>query len=184
MLPHFTNLSSANSNWEPIYKALFEITFDLPPILGAGIEEVTLLLENARNISLPVTPAIEIATQRFKFSTRAFVTMPSETHIPDLSITFNLNENDKNSVFVWKTLKKWYDLVWNSQTGETHTKKEIIGRIIVNMHNKKGKVIRRVEYMNVQITELGAMELDWEGTNEILECPAQFVSDYFFDLYV
>lgn len=183
-LAHFNNILSHNQNNEPIYKALFELSFDLPSILGASPDEAKLLLENARNITLPLTPDIEVQVQRFKYSTRAYVTLPSETHIADLSINFNLNENDKNSVFVWKTLKRWYDLAWNSQTGETHTKREMIGRIIVNVHNKKGKVIRRVEYNNVQIVGIQEWELNWDSPTEILECTAKFIADYWYDLYL
>lgn len=183
-LAHFNNVISHNQNNEPIYKALFEITFDLPPLIGASMDELKLLLENARNITLPLTPDIDIVTQRFKFSTRAYVTMPSQTHIEDLSITFNINESENNNILVWKTLKKWYDLVWNSQTGEQHTKREMIGKIIVNVHNKKGKVIRRVEYMNVQIVGISDWEFDWESTGEIMEAEGKFVADYWYDLYI
>lgn len=183
-LPHFSNVLSHNSIYEPIYKALFEVTFDLPPILGRTTTEVQLLLENARNISLPLTNDIEVKTQRFKFSTRAYVTLPSETHVADISILFNLNENDKNAVFVWNILKAWYDLAWNSQTGETHTKKEMIGNIIVNQHNKKGQVIRRVTYRNCQIVGLSSIELDWESTTDILEVTGKWVADYWEDLYI
>lgn len=183
-LPHFSSILSHNSNDEPIYKALFEITFDLPPILGRTTEEIKLLLENATSVSLPLTPGIDIKTQRFKFSTRAYVGLPSETHAPDVSIKFNLNENDKNAVYVWNILKAWYDLAWNSQTGETHMKKEMIGNIIINQHNKKGQVIRRVTYKNCQIVDLSSIELDWESTSDILDCTAKWVADYWEDLYI
>jgi hypothetical protein len=99
-IAHFNSILSHNQVYEPVYKALFEITFDLPPILGRTVTEVKLLLENARNITLPVTPDIEVQVQRFKYSTRAYVTLPTETHIPDISINFNLNENGANSVFI------------------------------------------------------------------------------------
>ena len=183
-LPHFSNVLSHSQNWEPIYKALFEIQFDLPAILGRTTDEVRLLLENARSIQLPLTPAIEITTQRFKFSTRAYVTLPTETHVADLSILFNLNENDKNAVFVWNIMKAWYDLAWNSQTGETHTKKEMVGNIVVNQHNKKGQVIRRVTYRNVQLLGIDAMELSWDKTQEIAESTVTYVADYWEDLYI
>jgi len=183
-LPHFSTVLSHNSNWEPIYKALFEITFDLPAILGRTTDEVKLLLENARSISLPVTPDIETKTQNFKFSTRAYVTLPTSTHVPDLTVKFNLNENDQNAIFVWNLMKAWYDLAWNSQTGETHTKKEMVGAIIVNMHNKKGQVIRRVTYRNVQIIGITGMEVDWDAPTDILETEAKFVSDVYEDLYI
>jgi len=183
-LPHFSNILSHNEIYEPVYAALFEINFDLPAILGRTITEVRLLLENARNITLPLTPPIELQTQRFKFSTRAYVALPAQTHNPDVSILFNLNENDKNAVFIWNILKSWYDLAWNSQTGETHTKKEMIGNIIVNQHNKKGQVIRRVTYRNCQIIEVSSMDLSWEETTKIMECTAKWVADYWEDLYI
>lgn len=183
-LPHFSNILSHNSNDEPVYKALFELTFDLPPILGRTIDDVKLMLENARNITLPLTPDIEVQTQRFKFSTRAYVTLPSQTHVADLSINFNLNENDRNAVFVWNILKAWYDLAWNSQTGETHTKREMIGNIIVNQHNKKGQVIRRVSFINIQLVGVSEIELNWDSPTEILECSGKFIADYWEDLYI
>lgn len=182
--PHFQQVLSHSENFEPIFKALFEISFDLPPILGKTTEEAKLMLENARNITLPTTPDIEVAVQRFKYSTRAYVTLPDKTHNPDISINFNLNQNNQNSIFIWKTLKDWYDLVWNSQTGETHTKQDIIGNIIVNVHDRKGNVIRRITYHNCQITGLSEMEFSWDSPTEILECTAKFVSDYWTDLYI
>lgn len=184
MLPHFSNILSHNSKDEPIYKGLFEITFDLPPILGATTTEAKLLLENARNITLPLTPDIDIQTQRFKFSTRAFVTMPSDTHISDISITFNLNQNDNKAVYVWNTLKAWYDLAWNSQTGETHTKKEMTGNIIINQHDKKGQIIRRVTYKNVQIVGVSDIELNWESPGELIDVTGKWVADYWEDVYI
>lgn len=183
-LAHWSNVLSHNENFEAVHNALFEISFDLPPILGRTTTEVQLLLENARNITLPLTPAIETTSQRFKYSTRAYVGLPTETHITDLSITFNLNENRQNAVFVWNILKAWYDLAWNSQTGETHTKAEMIGNIIVNCHNKKGQVYRRVTYFNCQIVGLGDMEYDWESTGDIQETEATWVADYWEDLYI
>lgn len=183
-LAHFSNVLSHSENNEPIYKALFEITFDLPPILGRTTDEVRLMLENARSITLPLTPKIEIKTQRFKFSTRAYVTLPTETHIADLAILFNLNENKQNAVFVWNILKAWYDLAWNSQTGETHTKRDMIGNIIVNQHNKDGQVIRRVTYRNCQITNVSEIALDWEASTDIVECTANWCADYWEDLYI
>lgn len=183
-LPFWSNVQSHFENEEPIYKALFEITFDFPTILARPATDVKLQLENARSISLPLTPDIEVKTQRFKFSTRAFVTLPTQTHIQDLKIKHNLNQNDKGAVYIWNTLKAWYDLVWNSQTGETHYKKEIIGNIIVNQHDKKGKVIRRVTYRNAQIVGISGFDLSWDDTTEILECESGFVCDWFEDLYI
>jgi hypothetical protein len=183
-LPHYSNVSSHNSKWEPVWKSLFEVTFSLPDVLNRTTDEVKLMLENATSINLPVTPALDTAVQRYKYSTRVFVGMPKETHIQDLSIKMNVNQNDRNSMFTWAILKSWYDLMWNSQTGETHVKADTCGTIVVNMHDKKGRVMRRVTYRNVQITELNGWDLAWEDTNAILDVDAKFVADYFEDIYL
>ena len=183
-LPHWNNISSHNENWEPVFKALFEVTFDLPPILARSANDVKLMLENSTSINLPLTPDIEVKTQRFKYSTRAFVTLPESTHVPDLKIKYNLNQNDKGGVYVWNILKAWYDLAWNSQTGEAHYKDEMIANIIVNQHDRKGKVIRRVTYRGVQIVGISGFELAWDTPSEILDCEGTFVADYWEDLYI
>lgn len=183
-LPHFSNISSHNENWEPIFKALFEVTFDLPKAIGSTTQDVVLLLENTKAINLPLTKDIDVVTQRFKYSTRVFVSLPKETHVADLNIKFNLNQNDKNAVYVWNVLKAWYDKVWNSQTGEVHTKRDIVGSIIVNQHDRTGKIIRRVTYKNAQIVGIDSFDLDWENTTEIFEVSTKFVADYWEDLYI
>ena len=60
----------------------------------------------------------------------------------------------------------------------------MIGTLIVNQHDKKGVVLRRVTYQNVQLNKLGGYDLDW-GSNEIWkEATAGFVYDYFIDEYI
>ena len=84
----------------------------------------------------------------------------------------------------WNALKAWYDLVFNSQNGSLHYKSDIIGTVIVNQHDKKGVVLRRVTFQNVQITKLGGYSLDWSSNNIIENVPADFVYDYFIDEYI
>ena len=188
-LPHFTQLLMTGSPGgpgtkpqEPVYLNLFEITFILPTILQAQGRDPLLLLEQAVSVNLDLTKDIEIKDQRFKYSTRAFVTMPSMTHI-DFDIKFNCNVNDKGSMETWNTLKAWYDLVWNSQNGRLHYKSDIIGTIIVNQHDKKGVVLRRVTFQNCQMKGVDTFSLDW-GSAEIWQGSAKFVADYWIDEYI
>jgi len=60
----------------------------------------------------------------------------------------------------------------------------MIGNIIVNQHNKKGQVIRRVTYHNCQIVGISEIELNWDSPTEILECTAKWCCDYWEDLYI
>jgi hypothetical protein len=84
----------------------------------------------------------------------------------------------------WNTMKAWYDLVFNSQNGGLHYKSDIIGTIIVNQHDKKGVVLRRVTFQNCQITKLAGYSLDWSSNNIIESAQADFVYDYFIDEYI
>ena len=189
-LPHFTQLLMTGSPGgpgtnpqEPVYLNLFEITFILPTILQAQGRDPILMLQQASSVALDLTKDIDIKDQRFKYSTRAFLTMPSQTHI-EFDIKFNVNVNQQNSMETWNVLKAWYDLVWNSQNGTLHYKSDIIGTIIVNQHDKKGVVLRRVTFQNAQLRGINSFDLDWTKTSDIHEATAKFVADYWIDEYI
>lgn len=189
-LPHFTQLQMSGSPGgpgtkpeEPVYLNLFEITFIMPTILQAQGRDPIMMLQQAKKVSLDLTKDIGVTQQRFKYSTRAFMTTPEMTHI-EFSIDFNVNVNEKGNMTTWDTLKAWYDLVWNSQNGSLHYKSDIIGTIIVNQHDKKGVVLRRVTFQNCQIKGFNATDLDW-GSAAIQETvTANFVADYWIDEYI
>ena len=191
-LPHFSQVLGAGAPGGPgtkpdevVYTNLFEITFILPLFLQAQTRNPILLLQNATKISLADLTSFDVAAkpQRFKYSTRMFMTPPSKTD-GTLSIPFQVNVNQAGTMETWATLKAWYDLVFNSQNGSLHYKADIVGTIIVNQHDKKGVVLRRVTFQNCQMSKLGGYELDW-GSNGIIEnVQADFVYDYFIDEYI
>lgn len=191
-LPHFTQVINAGSPGGPgtlpdevVYLNLFEITFILPVILQAQGRDPILLLQNATKIDLAPTTNFDIgdATQRFKYSTRKFLTTPTKTD-GELTIPIQVNVNQQGSMETWNTMKAWYDLMFNSQNGSLHYKSDMIGTIIVNQHDKKGVVLRRVTFQNCQITKLGGYSLDWSSNNILTESAAEFVYDYFIDEYI
>ncbi len=182
-LPHFRNIVTANSIAEPIYQNLFELTIDIPTIVQTNsTENRRLLLENATSIALNMTPDIESVSQRFKYSTRKYAATPQQTHI-DFTIKFNVNQTDKKSVDVWALLKRWYDLAWNSQTGELHYKIDMMGQITAQLHDRTGEVIRRVDFVNCQIKSITGWEFDWNDSAAIVSVDANFVADYWNDTY-
>lgn len=190
-MPHFTQLSNVGSPGGPgtlphevVYLNLFEITFVLPVILQAQNRDPILLLQNALNIDFNLTQFdIAVKEQKFKYSTRAFLTTPTKTS-GEFNIKFNVNVNDNGSMETWNTLKAWYDLVFNSQNGSLHYKSDIIGTVIVNQHDKKGVVLRRVTFQNVQIKELSGYSLDWSSNEIIQSVEAKYIYDYFIDEYI
>lgn len=184
-LAHFTQIDSHREKWEPIHKNLYEVTIILPQVLQSIHPNAThLLLENTKTAKLPAYPVLQPIDQRFKYSTRAFLTMPEKTHLDDISIAFNLNQNDDYQIFCFKMLKDWYDLGWNNETGTLHYKKNLVGDIIIHLHDKEGKVIRRVTYHNAMMNQFtGFEDLAWESSTDIFDLTANFVADYWEDFY-
>lgn len=191
-LPHFTQISNVGSPGGPgtlpdevVYLNLFEVTFILPVILQAQGRDPILLLENATKISLGNLTNFNITNvkQRFKYSTREFLTTPTETS-GELTIPFQVNVNQQGSMETWATMKSWYDLVFNSQNGALHYKSDLIGTIIVNQHDKKGVVLRRVTFQNCQLKTLTGWDLDWSSNAIVESVEGTFVYDYFIDEYI
>ena len=188
-LPHYTQLSVGGFGpgslpQEPVYLNLFEITFIFPTILQAQGRSAILLLEQATSIELNLTPQIEIEQQKFKYSTRAFMKTPEKTHI-EFDIKFNVNVTTKGSMEVWNTLRAWYDLVHNTQNGILHYKSDMIGTIIVNQHDRKGVVLRRVTFNNCQMMSLGGYALGWESAGDILkDLVGKWCADFWVDEFI
>ena len=193
-LPHFTQISNVGSPGGPgtlpdevVYLNLFEVTFILPVILQAQGRDPILLLENATKIDLGAANLtsfdVEKKQQRYKYSTREFLTTPSQTS-GEIKIPFQVNVNQEGAMETWNTMKAWYDLLFNSQNGSLHYKSDMIGTIIVNQHDKKGVVLRRVTFQNVQLKELEGYGLDWSSNDIIQELNGTFVWDYFIDEYI
>lgn len=183
MLPHFTKITpTATDNHEPLYQNLFEVTFTFPKILGLTEDDSRIMMLNAKNINLDVTPNLEPVSQKFKYSTRLYLTTPKSTSIDNLEINFNINVDDNFSMRTWNYMKKWYDLAWNSQTGELHYKKDMIGEVVAHIHDREGVVIRRTEFKNCQLKSIDSMNFDW-GEDGIISGKASFASDYWVDQY-
>lgn len=184
-LPHFTTVKSHNENWDPVYKNLFEVEIFLPDEIKTKHPDANiLLLENAKTVNLPKYPDMAVITQKYKYSTRLYLGFPDSTSIQDLSITFNMNQNDSKQIFTFRMIKDWYDLVFNNEDGSTNYKKNIIGEIIVYQHDREGNIIRRVTFHNCQIKNFSVQEeLSWEDTAAIQELSATWIADYWEDYY-
>jgi len=191
-LPHFTQLNMTGSPGgpgtqpqEPVYVNLFEITFIFPVILQAQGRDPVIMLQQAKNFEMGVTDKpIAVSEQRYKYSTRAFLNAgPDKSHV-EFDIKFNVNVNNQGSMETWNTLRAWYDLAWNSQNGYLHYKADMIGTLIVNQHDKKGLVLRRLTFQNCQLNSVAGPPMDWNGQGIWEDCSAKFVSDYWVDEYI
>ena len=186
-LAHFTNIETATELHEPVYKNLFEVRITLPTTLQAiHPNHSKLLMENAIKVSLPLYPDLAVQTQRFKYSTRFFPTTPEETSLKSQEIQFNLNQDKtNNSVFVFRMLKDWYDLVWNNETGQLSYKRNCMSPMVtIDVHDREGRVVRRVNWINVWIQNFtGFEDFDWSSGDIQNPLTAKFAVDYWNDLY-
>lgn len=182
MLPHYSIIPVAATNQEPVYLNLFETTFILPTILQSKGHDPFLMLQQATNIDLNLTPDLPTVSQRYKYSTRVFTGAgPDQTHI-EFGVNFNVNVNDQGAMETYNIVKDWYDLGWNSQNGTLHYKRSCIGTVICNQHDKEGMVLRRVTFNNVQCLGVDGISLDWSKNAEIWgPVGCRFVADFWTD---
>lgn len=182
-LPHFRNLISTNTAWEPIYQNLYEVVVSLPPVIETS-GSTQILLENAIKVNgVPgVTKELARSDQQFKYSHRRFLQTPSDTHLK-FDIDFNINQTDAKTVETWAHMKRWYDLIWNSQTGELHYKQDYIGQLIVHIHDRTGEVIRRLDFVNTFVQGVQGWDFTWESTEIIKSVNTKFICDYWIDTY-
>lgn len=183
MIPHFTRQAPITTEmYEPLYKNLFEVHFSFPKLVGLSQKDSDIMMMSANKVDLDLTPKLDVATQAFKYSQRLYARTPSKTALESFTIDFAMNVNDKNSILTWNYMKNWYDLGWNSQTGELHYKRDMVGGIVAHIHDRAGIVVRRVEFINVMCLGVQAMNFAW-SESDILSGQATFACDYWIDQY-
>jgi hypothetical protein len=136
-LPHFLNSKAATKWYEPFYQNLFEVTILPPDTVTGG----SILIEHVNKISgLVQDKGSETIEQKYKFATRSYAAGVPTGTTNDLTVSFSLNLNDANELYVYKTIRDWFRLVYNPLTGEQGLKKDYIGTMIVTCYNRKGDI--------------------------------------------
>jgi hypothetical protein len=136
-LPHYLNSKASTKRYEPFYQNLFEVTI-LPPATVSG---GSILLEHVNKISgLAQDRGSDKITQKYKFAERSYASGVPTGTTTEPSIEFSLNLNDANELYVYKTIRNWWRLVFNPLTGQQGLKKDYVGSIIVTNYNRKGDI--------------------------------------------
>ena len=185
-LPHFTSSKASVNKYEPVFLNQFEVTITPPAAIAVpqGISS-NILLEQVISVSgLAVDQNPGEVAQQFKFSKRYYAgAAPANTGL-DVSINFEVNLDDNNSMYVFKTLRQWSDLVYNPLTGAMGLKSNYTGNILINVFNKAGDVHRRINlkdcFPSTAITEMG---LNYTQ-NGIYQITSQWAVDYFDDTFI
>jgi hypothetical protein len=187
-LPHYTSSKASINKFEPVYLNQFEVTITpptavVPPQGNPG--NGNILLEQVTRVSgLQVDQNPGETTQQFKFAKRYYSgAAPARTGL-DVDIEFEVNLDDNNSMYVFKVLRQWSDLIYNPLTGAMGLKTNYTGNILINVFNKQGDVYRRINLRDCfPMTPITEMGLNYTQTG-IYKLTLQWAVDYFDDVFI
>ena len=138
------------------------------------------MLEHVRSISGldGVNLSIGTAVQKFKQAERHYAGGPDQTHL-ELNVVFSLNLNDSNENYIYTTLRKWCDMIWNPANGAMGLKKQYCGQMVIVEYNRDGSIWRKITcsdcFPTGQMTGMG--DKNYDNTNDANELSITFISD-------
>ncbi len=181
-LSHYQNSLSSINRFEPVYLNQFEVTI-IPPAAVAG---GPILLQHVTKLSgLALDKVAGPVTQKYKFAKRNYAGAKPENTYMDVSISLNVNLNDDNSMYVFKTLRQWSDLIYNPLTGAMGLKNDYVGTIVINIFNKAGDVYRRITCRDTFLTKpISPMNLNYTSTDIYKIDDLVWAVDYCEDLFL
>lgn len=165
-LPHFKGSVPGSNRYEPVYKSTYEFVFTRLPNLT--IPDVNVLIEHITQISGldGFNPQIQTVEQKFKYVSRTYLTVPSETAF-DVTMVFNMNTNNANENYVYNTLRQSYKSGMNLETGYMGLKKDYYCTGILYEYTRDGQLIRQVDIQDAIITAITGFD-DVQGDSSDL----------------
>ena len=173
-LPHYSNSKAARDNFEPLFLNQFEVIITPPAVIPGGV----ILTEHVKKVTgLPeITPTGKVE-QFYKFAKRTYADARPEDTTAELTIDFEVNLDENNSMYVYNTLRAWADLQYDPMTGGQGLKRDYAGALSVLIHNKAQDLYREFRFSPVYlIAPFNAMEPDYRS-NEIYIFTAKFQAD-------
>jgi len=187
-LPHYSSSKASVNKFEPVFLNQFEVTISPPagvPVIAGNPGSANILLEQVTNVTgLQVDQNSGEITQQYKFAKRYYSgAAPSKTGL-EVSIGFEVNLNDDNSMYVFKILRQWSDLIYNPLTGAMGLKKDYTGNILINVFNKQGDIFRKINLRDCfPMSPITEMQLNYTQTS-IYKIDVQWAVDYFDDVFI
>jgi hypothetical protein len=138
--------------YEVVSPALFEVYLTFPDKMNnmRGLQD--LMVEHVRSISGldGVTPTVGNVVQKYKFAERHYASAGPDKTSLELTLTYTLNLNNAHANYIYNLLRKWYDLIYNPQNGQTLTKRDYAGGSIMRIfeHDRNGAIWRKITCLN------------------------------------
>jgi hypothetical protein len=182
-LPHYRNSTAAMNKYEPVYLNLFEVTIQPPP--GLANWTTPLLMEQVVKIGgldVDKTPPAGVQ-QTYKGWTRSYANSKLDQTFVDITMDFEVNLDDANSMYMYKGLKAWCQRIFDPLTGAMSLKKDYAGGpMVVEAYTRTGDVFRRYTFDVVwPTTNINAIEFDYGSTDKYTITGFTFRADYWND---
>jgi hypothetical protein len=151
---HYNYSTASKLMYEVVSPALFEVHMRFPSLLedGTGLEHKEILFEHVRSVSGldGVTPTVGNVVQKYKFAERHYASAGPDKTSLELTLTYTLNLNSAHENYIYNLLRKWYNLIYNPQNGETLCKSQYAGGSIMDIyeHDRDGEVWRHIRCFN------------------------------------
>lgn len=150
---HYRNSTAATGMYEIVSPALFEVHLTFPELIkGDTGMNSDLLIEHVRSISGldGVTPTVGTVVQKYKFAERHYASAGPDKTSLELQITYTLNLNDKHENYIYNMLRKWYNLIYNPQNGQTLVKEQYASGSILTIYeyDRGGAIWRKITCFN------------------------------------
>ena len=186
-LAHYRNSKASSNNYEPVFLNQFEFTISPPTGIdpGVGNNNQNLLVEQIKKISgLEFDKNPGVVEQHYKGAKRRYAGSKPETTTVDLTVEFEINLNESNSMYTYKTIRQWSDLIYNPNTGAKGLKKDYVGSGLLTIFNKAGDIFKKYRIPTMfPMTAINPMELDYLST-EIYSMSVTFACDIWEDTFV
>ncbi len=183
---HYRNSEAATNMYEVVSPALFEAEITFPDYFrnnGMNVGNTSLLLEHIRSITGldGVTPTISNVVQKYKYAERHYAAAGPDKTSLELTITYTLNINHAHENYVYNMLRKWYDLVYNPQNGQTLVKKDYAGgsRLYITEYDRDGAIWRKITCMNFfpSTPPTGLNDDNYDSTGDAKTVSITFIVD-------
>ena len=169
--------------WEVVSPALFEVYLTFPTLLSKLNGNQDLMFQHVRSISGldGLTPTISNVVQKYKFAERHYAAAGPDKTSLELTITYTMNLNDASENYIYNMLRKWYDLVYNPQNGQTLVKKDYAGGSLMTIieHDRNGAIWRKITCLDFfpSTPPTGLNEDNYDSTGDAKTVSITFIVD-------
>lgn len=158
---HYRNYTASIKKYEPVIGAYNSASLFLPT--GENLE---LLQEHIDKITglEGVNPGVNKVTQKAGLHDRTYAGVPEQTSL-DITIELTLNLNNAHENYIYNTIRHWFDMSYNRDTGEFGLKVDYAAEGHIEQCDRDGTPWRVVDLIDIVPLKLtGLPDADFSST--------------------